>query len=264
MSNSPQAPVSLHSHVSGSGEAMVFLHGLFGSWQNLGTAVRAAAEVAEVHALDLRNHGNSPHHSEHDYLALADDVAAYIDEHIGKACYVLGHSMGGKTAMQLALRRPDLVRKLIVVDIAPRSYPPHHDEILAGLKKLQGQHVANRREADTELEKSVPELAIRSFLLKNLVLEDGIVNWRMNLDTIAEQYPHIAAWPQTQSSFDGPVLFLKGANSDYIVAEDRETVLALFPQAAVKSIASTGHWPHAEKPSVFNKLMLDFLEAETQ
>lgn len=262
MSNDTKATVKLHAHVSGSGAPMVFLHGLFGSWQNLGTAVRAAADIAQVHALDLRNHGKSPHHPQHDYTALADDVAAYIDEHIGQACYLLGHSMGGKTAMQLALRRPDLVRKLIVVDIAPRAYPPHHDEILAGLSEMQGQHVVSRKEADAALEQSVPELAVRSFLLKNLILEQGVVSWRVNLDAIASQYAHIADWPEQHTNFPGPVLFLKGANSDYIVADDRETVLNLFPQASVKSIASTGHWPHAEKPSVFNKLMLDFLAAD--
>lgn len=259
LNNTAASPLQLHAHVSGDGHPMVFLHGLFGSWQNLGTAVRAAAEHYQVHALDLRNHGKSPHHGQHDYPALAADVAAYIDEHIGQACYVLGHSMGGKTAMQLALTRPELIDKLIVVDIAPRAYPPHHDEILQGLSELEGKPVAGRREADQALAVAVPELAVRSFLLKNLVLEDGIVHWRMNLTALREQYAHIADWPATQNAYSGPVLFLKGANSDYIEASDRESVLKLFPAVQLKTIAATGHWPHAEKTTVFNKLMLDFL-----
>lgn len=238
---------------------MVFLHGLFGSWQNLGSCARAAAERVEVHALDLRNHGQSPHHAVHDYPALAADVATYIDTHIGREVYLLGHSMGGKTAMQLALTRPDLVARLIVVDIAPRAYPPHHDDILAGLQALQGQPMPNRKAADDALAVSVPELAIRSFLMKNLILEDGSVRWRINLDAIVDQYRHIADWPAQRGHFDKPTLFLKGANSDYIQASDREAVLGLFPRAQLKAIASSGHWPHAEKPAVFNKLMLDFI-----
>jgi len=241
---------------------MVFLHGLFGSWQNLGTAVRTAADHYQVHALDLRNHGKSPHHERHDYAALAADVAHYIDQNIAQSCYVLGHSMGGKTAMQLALTRPELVDKLIVVDIAPRAYPPHHDEILHGLNQIQGQTFAGRRDADQALSQWVPELAVRSFLLKNLLLNEGTATWRMNLNTLSEQYPHIADWPASDNTYCGPVMFLKGANSDYIEAQDKDPVLSLFPAAQVKTIASTGHWPHAEKATVFNKLMLDFLAAQ--
>lgn len=253
-------PLDLHAHVSGQGPAVVFLHGLFGSWQNLGTAVRAAAEQHQVHALDLRNHGKSPHHPQHDYPGLAADVAAYIEQNITGPCAVLGHSMGGKTAMWLALSRPDLVAKLLVVDIAPRSYGAHHDVILESLTAIEGQPFANRRAVDEALAEAVPEVAIRSFLLKNLMFKDGIAGWRMNLRVLRQEYPHIAAWPSASEQFDGPVLFLKGADSDYILAQDKPAVQQLFPRAQLKTIAATGHWPHAEKTAVFNKLMLDFLK----
>ncbi len=260
MTENPTDTVDLHAHVSGDGPAVVFLHGLFGSWQNLGTAVRAAAERHQVHALDLRNHGKSPHHPRHDYHSLAADVAAYIEQHIDGPCSVLGHSMGGKTAMRLALSHAELVEKLLVVDIAPRAYGAHHDEILQGLSAIEGQEFASRAAVDEELAKAVPELAIRSFLLKNLVLNDGLAGWRMNLRVIQEQYPQIALWPDDSAHFEGPVLFLKGANSAYILAQDKPAVQQLFPNAQLKTIAATGHWPHAEKPAVFNKLMLDFLD----
>lgn len=257
-----ESSLKLHAHVSGQGEPIVFLHGLFGSWQNLGTAVRAAAEHYQVHALDLRNHGKSPHHPQHSYPTLAADVASYIEREIDAPCALLGHSMGGKTAMFTALHYSTIVSKLIVVDIAPKSYARHHDDILKGLKALEGQSIAARSEVDMRLQQWVPELAIRSFLLKNLKLVEGTVQWRINLSALSEQYDHIAQWPDTNRRYTGSVLFLKGANSDYIVAEDRDAVLRAFPQSQLKSIASTGHWPHAEKPAVFNKLMLDFLAKE--
>lgn len=252
-------PLKLHAHVSGTGQAVVFLHGLFGSWQNLGSVIRAAAEHYQVHALDLRNHGKSAHHPNHDYPALAADVAVYIEERIGQPCYVVGHSMGGKTAMLLALEYPEWVSKLAVMDIAPRAYPSHHDEILRGMRTMQGQLYANRGEADSALSQWVPELAIRHFLLKNLILKEGVASWRANLAVIISEYPHIAGWPSTESSYSGPVLFLRGELSGYIVATDKEETLRLFPEAQVKTIAATGHWLHAEKPVVFNKLLLDFL-----
>ncbi len=259
MKNQDVSALKLHAHVSGKGKPVVFLHGLFGSWQNLGTAIRSVAEHYQVHALDLRNHGKSPHSAKHDYPSLAGDVAQYIDSEIAQESIVVGHSMGGKTAMMLALTRPDILHKLIIVDIAPRSYKPNHDEILRGMAAMQGKTFNSRGDVDNALANWVPEVAIRSFLLKNLILKDGIASWRLNLNTLAEQYPHIADWPQSQLSFDGPVLFLKGAESDYLVDDDREVVQRLFPKAQLKSIAATGHWPHAEKPAVFNKLLLDFI-----
>ncbi len=164
--------------------------------------------------------------------------------------------------MQLALSRPELVAKLVVVDIAPRSYPAHHDEILTGLSAIEAQPFSSRKAVDEALAHWVPEVAVRSFLLKNLILDNGIAHWRIHLDALHKEYAHIAQWPDIEARYGGPVLFLKGANSDYLLAQDKAQVQRHFPKAQLKTIASTGHWPHAEKPAVFNKLLMDFLQLE--
>lgn len=255
--------VQLHHRVTGNGEPVILLHGLFGSLDNLNGVARRLAESRQVHALDLRNHGQSPHVSNMSYAAMAGDVLGYMDDQGLARAALLGHSMGGKTAMELALRHPDRVSRLIVADIAPVAYPRHHDSILAGLRAVTPSRIGSRREADAILADHVPELAVRQFLLKNLVRKgpDHFV-WRMNLDVIERCYDRLVGGQDIDASYEGPVLFIKGGDSDYLQNRHRQTVERLFPRARLRVIPGTGHWLHAEKPDLFATLCERFLEGD--
>lgn len=261
--------VALNYRISGEGEPLILLHGLFGSLENLGGIARRLEDDWQIHALDERNHGSSPHTDDMDYPAMAADVVAYLDtQGIEKAC-LLGHSMGGKVAMQVALKYPERVRALIVADISPVTYRAHHDAILEGMQKMDLRGVKSRTQADSLLEEFVENQGVRQFLLKNLervpVLEqtddEVVFRWRLNLPVIASCYSKLAAAPEGQGPFEGPALFLKGADSAYIQEKHRDTIFTLFPDAKIKIIEGTGHWLHAEKPDVFVALCRQFLEA---
>lgn len=247
----------------GQGEPLVMLHGLFGSLENLGGIARLLAERYQIHALDLRNHGRSPHAPEHSYPLMAEDVAAYLDQAGLERAHLLGHSMGGKVAMTLALTRPERVERLVVLDIAPVHYPPHHQDILAGLHQLDLARLASREEADRFLEAFVPELAVRQFLLKNLVRDGaGGFRWRINLAALSREYEEVMAGQESGQPFPRPVLFIKGGDSDYIREEQWPHIQRLFPQATLRVIPQTGHWLHAEKPNVVAATARRFLERE--
>lgn len=210
--------------------------------------------------VDLRNHGRSPHAPSMTYSEMAQDVFVAMDsENITEAC-VFGHSMGGKTAMTMALSKPDRVSKLVVGDIAPVPYDGHHARILEGLHAVAKVGPQSRAEAEAILETYVDEEGVLSFLMTNWRRQqDGRWGWRMNLDVILRQYSEIAAG-MSSAVYRGPVLFLRGANSDYIQSQYRERILELFPQATVKTIGGTGHWLHAEKPDLVARSMKRFLE----
>lgn len=254
-----KASLALNYRVTGSGEPLIALHGLFGSLENLGGITHRLSEDYEIHALDLRNHGRSPHADRMDYPAMAADVLAYMDQQGLEKASVLGHSMGGKTAMELALANGNRVDRLIVADIAPVDYSPKHDAIIAGLLKLDLTALKSRTDADKALSESIDEKAVRQFLLKNLVRDDDGFHWRINLDTIANCYGNIAAAPETSGPFKGPTLFLKGAESAYIQTKHRDAVARLFPNASLRIIPGTSHWLHAEKPDIFANLCQRFL-----
>ncbi|WP_148861495.1 alpha/beta fold hydrolase [Marinobacter fonticola] len=255
--------VDLHHRVVGEGKPLVLLHGLFGSLENLGGVTQRLSDTWQVHALDLRNHGRSPHVEAMDYPAMADDVQRYLDKQKIERASVLGHSMGGKTAMELALAHPDRIERLIVADIAPVAYAPHHDTIIEGLTGLDLSAVKTRGDADKWLAEYVEIPAVRQFLLKNLVRSDeGGYGWRINLKAIEREYPQIAKGPTAQGPFDGPTLFLKGGESDYIQDSHRDTVSRLFPKATLRILPGTGHWLHAEKADLFAKLSRRFLDGE--
>lgn len=257
--------LALYHRVSGEGAPLVLLHGLFGSLDNLNGVAHRLSSHFQVHALDLRNHGRSPHADSMSYADMAGDVLDYLDRQGIERCSLLGHSMGGKTAMQLALTAPLRMERLIVADIAPVSYPPHHDEILAGLAAVNPSALQSRGEADQILADYVPELPVRQFLLKNLVRREGDgFAWRMNLPVIRRCYHQITLGQHGDAPFTGPVLFIKGGNSNYIQARHREQVARLFPHAEVRIIPGTGHWLHAEKPEVFAALCERFLLADTK
>ena len=238
------------------------MHGMFGSLSNLGVIGRVLAVKYKVIAVDLRNHGESPHSLEMNYPCMANDVIELMDDLAIPQATLLGHSMGGKIAMQIALNHPNRVNKLIVADIAPVTYKPdRHGGVLEGLQALSETRPASRKQADQLLSAYVEENSVRAFLLKNLVKEeDGRFSLRLYMEGIIGNYYDTLTLAPTGKLFSGPTLFIKGADSAYIQDKHRDEVLLLFPQVQLKVIANTGHWLHAEKPDTFNKIVLDFLE----
>jgi pimeloyl-ACP methyl ester carboxylesterase len=256
--------MQLHHTQLGSGDPLLVLHGLLGSHHNLLPACRKFAEHFHVFAIDQRNHGHSPHHEEMHYDAMADDIARFMDRHNLAAAHVLGHSMGGKTAMQFALNHPARVRKLVVVDIAPRAYHPRHDTLIRALRELTPAELHSRHEADVALAHAVPEKSLRQFLLKNLMPDGhGGYRWRINLDSIAANYyGSLREAVRGSTPFPGETLFLLGGKSDYVGETDRAGIKKLFPRAEFETIAEASHWVHAEKPAEFADAVLRFLNRQ--
>lgn len=258
--------VELNYRITGQGEPLILLHGLFGSMENLGGITQRLQDSYQIHALDQRNHGRSPHTDTMDYPAMAADVVAYMDSQGLDKAAILGHSMGGKTAMQVALAHPSRVTRLIVADIAPVTYQPRHDNILEGLTRLDLAAIRSRQDADKRLADYVEMPSVRQFLLKNLVripddernADGAAFRWRLNLPVIQACYRNLAAAPEG-GPFNGPVLFIKGADSAYIQDKHREAVASLFPKAELRIIEGTDHWLHAEKPDTFATLCRRFL-----
>ncbi|KAF7771155.1 hypothetical protein PCIT_a4204 [Pseudoalteromonas citrea] len=247
---------------TGTGPDLILMHGLFGSLENLNVIAKALSEHFTVYNVDLRNHGQSFHSSDMNYLHMGNDIKALIDHlNIDKA-HVVGHSMGGKVAMQFASMFEECVNKLVVLDIAPVVYPPRHDEIIAGLNKVSEQaNVLNRAHADTILSDHIEMPGVRQFLLKSLAkTTTGELAWRFNLPGIADNYAHIVANIDNNQPCLCDTLFIKGNNSDYILPEHREAIVTAFPKSSAKVIHGAGHWLHAEKPAAVNKSILDFLQ----
>jgi pimeloyl-ACP methyl ester carboxylesterase len=239
----------LNSIDSGSGPTVLLLHGLFGAAKNLGVIARALGARARVVSLDMRNHGDSPHAAEMTYDAMAADVAETLAAVGAGRAMVVGHSMGGKVAMTLALTRPELVAKLAVLDIAPVTYNHGYESFVAGMKSITPAAGLTRHQADEALAAYVPEPAFRSFLLNNFILGDE-PRWRLGLDEIWAAMPELLVWrdPPGAKPFEGETIFIRGARSDYVRDSARETIAKLFPHSEVVAIAEAGHWLHAEQP----------------
>ncbi|WP_286239794.1 alpha/beta fold hydrolase [Neptuniibacter halophilus] len=252
--------MQLNYQLHGEGEPLIILHGLFGTLENWGSQIKSLAERFQVIAVDLRNHGRSPHSDEMSYPLMAADILALMEQLNVSKAHILGHSMGGKAAMQLALNHPDRIDKLIVVDIAPVVYPRHHDDVFEGLFSIDLTSLKSRSQADSQLQALIKEPSVRAFLLKNLYRnEAGQFDWRMNLQALHDDYAQISAAPQGSSPYPKPVLFIKGANSNYLIPEYRDDLLGLFPKASYKVIQNAGHWPHAEQADSFSRMVLDYL-----
>jgi esterase len=252
--------MSLYFKQQGQGPALVILHGLFGSGDNWNTVAKVLANDFTVYTVDLPNHGRSDHTEQMNYPAMAEEVAEFMDQ-LGLAqAMVMGHSMGGKVAMQLALSDPDRISRLIVVDISPKAYQHRHTGIFETLCALDLATLEGRKQAEEHLAQGIENPMVVQFLLKSLYRNDqGQYAWRFNLPVLQSHYPEIAAAPSAEDPYQGPTLFIKGANSDYIQAEDQPVIARLFPNAQAKIIADTGHWPHAEKGRLFLKQVTDFL-----
>ncbi len=248
----------------GHGQPLLILHGLFGTLDNWATLAKRLAEHYNVFLVDLRNHGRSPHSEEHNYDAMADDVLRLVDELQIATPAIMGHSMGGKVAMKYALKYPTRLTKLIVVDIAPKAYPPHHDEIIDALQSVDLSKATSRGEIDQQLAQSIKEEDVRLFLMKNLYRkEDNTFGWRMNLDALEKNYEHIAAAVTSEVPFKKHALFIKGGRSRYIKQEDIYSCIEhLFTMVEVETIPNAGHWVHAEAPDEVYDLVTRFLETD--
>lgn len=249
----------LHTEITGQGQAIVLIHGLFGSYENLGVIARALAGQWQVVNLDMRNHGRSDWHDSMSYALMAEDVKDTLD-HLGlEQVILLGHSMGGKIAMEFALRYPDRVNKLILADISPVQNRPRHLEILSALDGIDLNNLQSRQQADQQLALSISETGVRQFLLKSLYKEEEQFRWRFNIKALIANYPQLLEAPPSKGPYTGPVLFIKGAESDYLLPEHQSLIQPLFPHSKAKVIMGTGHWLHAEKPVAFAKIVTDFL-----
>ncbi|MCB0397124.1 MAG: alpha/beta fold hydrolase [Flavobacteriales bacterium] len=252
--------MKLQSYVSGSGSPLIILHGLFGFSDNWQTVARLLSDRFEVHLLDLRNHGRSPHADEFNYQVMADDVLAYMHAQDLESVALVGHSLGGKVAMTLATNHALAIDKLVVVDIAPRYYAPHHQKVIQALTAVQPETCANRQEAEQRMQPYLSEPSVRQFLLKNLYRDDEKkLAWRMNLDGIVEQIENVGEALDDAAFYQGPVLFIRGEHSDYISEDDEAQIIHHFPSASIVTIPESGHWVHADAPEKFLTALTDFL-----
>lgn len=251
--------MKLFSRTSGTGRPLIILHGLFGSSDNWFTLSRTFAQHHTVYLVDQRNHGQSPHSPEMNYGVLAEDLHDFISEHHLDGPDIIGHSMGGKAAMNFAVKYPNLLRKLVVVDIVPKAYPVHHDAILDGLHAIPLSSLTSRTEADKLLVPFVPEPDVRQFLLKNLARDEhGRFIWRVNLSAIDNNIEALGEGMVFSGKHDGPCLFIRSEKANYYAPGDETRIKGLFPNAELVSM-DTGHWVQAERPEAFARLVLDYL-----
>lgn len=243
----------------GQGSPLIILHGLFGSSDNWYSLSKIFAEKYKVYVIDQRNHGQSPHSSSHDYLALTDDLNEFIEDHQIEKPIIIGHSMGGKTAMNFAVRFPEKLSKLIIVDITPKAYPVHHDSILEGLNAIHLNQLESRGQADEILSRYVPESPVRQFLLKNLARDSNQgFEWRINIPVLEEHIEDMGVALQYEGKFDGPTLFIVGTKSNYFVAGDDVMIKSFFSKAKIVTL-NTGHWVQAENPKEFMETVFNFV-----
>ena len=252
----------LNSRIEGAGQPIIIIHGFLGmndNWKSLGT--QFAAQGFQVHALDLRNHGKSFHSSDFSYELMAEDVKQYCEFHYLKDVVLLGHSMGGKVAMLFASTYPDLVSKLIVADIGPKYYPPHHQTILEGLSAIDFSEKPSRSDAEEILSTYIKDFGTRQFLLKNLYWETPEqLAFRFNLPVFIEKIDVVGTALPFENIFSKPTLFLRGDKSNYIEDADFEMIRYHFPDSKIETIKNAGHWLHAENPKDFYDIVMRFLQ----
>jgi pimeloyl-ACP methyl ester carboxylesterase len=249
--------------VVGAGPPIVILHGLFGSARNWSSFAKSLAETHRVYALDLRNHGASPWSPAMSYREMAEDVRDFMARHGLAGAAVLGHSMGGKTAMVLALDHGDMVGALCVVDIAPVPYGHTHLPFIAAMQAVDLTIATRRSQVDEQLKPSIEEPMLRSFLLQNLVTTQGALAWRINLAALAANMDALTGFPAgiEGQDYGGPTLFVVGVNSEYVLSDHHGTIQQLFPAAEIHVIPEAGHWVHAEQPEALRARVKTFLEA---
>ncbi|RFA27230.1 alpha/beta hydrolase [Alkalilimnicola ehrlichii] len=258
---STHSPVALHYTEQGKGQPLLILHGLYGSGANWGRYAKSLAGDYRVIVPDLRNHGRSPHDPDMSYPAMAADLRALLDREGIDQAIVLGHSMGGKAAMTLALENPARVTALIAADIAPVPYTGHeHRDLIAALQDVPLDAVDSRADADAHLREAIPTEMVRQFLLTNLQRQNGGYQWRIPLQILSDQRRLIEGFPDFDAVYQGPSLFVHGENSDYVTDEALTPIRERFPQASVEAIPNAGHWLHVEQPEAFSSCLNGFLK----
>ncbi len=256
--------MNLYFRTYGNGDPLIVLHGLFGASDNWNGIGKSLGVSNMVYLPDQRNHGRSPHADSHTYKDLADDLAAFMKMHGLASASILGHSMGGSVAMKLADDHEEMVDKLIVVDIAPRSYPAKHDEIFEAMFSLDLRRFSKRQEIDDALSQSIDDPGVRQFLMKNVGRrENGSFEWKLNLEVIRRYYDGIIEGPRLNGTFQKPVLFIKGGKSTYIREEDEPLIKRRYPKAGIVTIPNAGHWVHADAPNRFVGEVIKFLKDST-
>ncbi len=252
--------MKLYYHATGHGHPLVILHGLFGSGDNFYTLSKFFGEKFKVYAVDQRNHGRSPHSDVFNYKVMAEDLYNLLVHEGISSIHLLGHSMGGKTAMRFAFDYPDMVDKLIIVDIGPKEYLPQHNKIFEALFSLRLSDYKTRGELDAVLAESIPDYAVRQLLLKNVTRDDSSAfRWKIDVKSIHRNYDNVNAALASERPFNKPVLFIKGEKSSYILEQDIAGIQNVFPQAKFVTVAGVGHWVHAEAPKTFAELVMEFL-----
>ena len=253
----------LHSNIIGEGSPFLILHGFLGMGDNWKTLGRQFSEEGfQVHLIDQRNHGRSFHADDFSYDVMVEDLKYYCEHYNLEEVIVLGHSMGGKTAMSFATQYPELVSKLIVADISPRFYPIHHDAILDGLSSLDFDILKSRGEADKQLANYVPDFGTRQFLLKNLYwVEKGQLGLRINLPILKEEVSEVGEALSVHETYARPTLFLRGGKSEYIGFQDESIIKNHFIDSDIKTIENAGHWLHAENPKDFYNEVFNFIKS---
>jgi esterase len=254
----------LHYVTAGSGAPLLILHGLFGSGKNWHSHMRRFADDFQVFSIDLRNHGQSFHADEMNYSAMAEDVAQLIARLELRDCRILGHSMGGKVAMTLALQHPALISSMIVADIAPVAYHHDYDDLIEPILALDLESFDTRTQIDHALRPSIPADQLRAFLLQNVVREEGVWRWRINWQVLQQDMDDLTGFTALPSEWVSalPSLFIRGARSDYVGSAEIDLIKHHFSNASFATIDAAGHWLHAEQPLEFNRLALEFLRAD--
>lgn len=251
----------LHSQIIGNGIPFVILHGFLGSGDNWKTLGNKFAEAGyNIHLVDLRNHGHSFHSEEFDLMVMSKDILEYCEHYKLEKIILLGHSLGGKVAMEFAVQHAEKISKLVIVDISPKAYPLHHQEILLALEKLNFTKIKSRGEAETELSKTIKDEGTLLFLLKNLYWKSkGQLGLRLNLPVLKNKISEIGKPLRKRAIFNGETLFLRGENSDYILDSDKKIIQQNFSNAIIETLPKAGHWLHAENPAGFYEIVMDFL-----
>lgn len=259
-----EATVALsHSRVGETGPALLVLHGLFGAGSNWRSIARGLSDCRSVYLLDARNHGASPHTSQVSYRAMAADVEAFMDHHNIATADIIGHSMGGKTAMQLALHHPSRVSQLLIVDIAPAPSPSDHLPLIDALLALPVADFTRRSQVDEALAQDVADAGLRAFLLQNLSHTANGFAWRINLPVLRERMPELLSFDADQAlPFSGPTTFIRGSQSNYLIDKHTARINELFPAAQQHTVANAGHWLHAEQPKLFLQAAREYLRCD--
>jgi len=251
--------MKLHYQQLGEGQPLLIIHGLFGSSDNWRSMARYFSKYYQVISIDLRNHGQSPHSDDQDFKLMAEDVVELCQSLAINKAHVMGHSLGGKVAMQFAEYAPELVDKLVVVDIAPRQYFSRHTPMMDAMLALDMNQYSSRNEIDEALSSSIEDKTVRQFLLMNLKSDETGFHWRINLAALKQNYQQLMAPVCENTSFDIPSLFVYGELSEYVTQDDQQLIKQQFANAEFISIDKAGHWVHAEKPQQFKQVVEEFL-----